>query len=275
MNDNFQPGIDRVKNGKTALPKVTAVIAAYNEGDIIYHSLGYLINQGINVYLMDHCSTDNTVEQALPWLGKGLVRIERFPDDAGYPEENREKFILLDVLKRKEEIVRDLDADWIVNQDVDEFRESPWQGVSLRQGIAVADSAGYTAIDFGVLKFMPTDNCFVPGGDVRKYLRYYKMVKKGIHVKAWKNTGKKIDLIGNAGHNVQFDGRKVFPLKFILRHYPVRSQEHGIKKVLQERQNRYSEKAKKAGLHFQYDHIRDEKYNFIQKPEKLTLYEHD
>ena len=40
---------------------VVAIVAAYNEADIIGHVVGALIDQGVNVYFLDDGSTDDTV----------------------------------------------------------------------------------------------------------------------------------------------------------------------------------------------------------------------
>lgn len=68
---------------------VTAIISAHSEDDIIYHVIGDSIKQGIDVYLTDHCSTNNTVQGALKWLGEGLIHIVHYPEDAGYAQENK------------------------------------------------------------------------------------------------------------------------------------------------------------------------------------------
>ncbi len=42
-------------------------------------------------------------------------------------------------------------------------------------------------------------------------------------------------MASSGGHEVLFSGRRVYPFKFLLRHYPIRSQEHGRRKILVER----------------------------------------
>jgi hypothetical protein len=66
-----------------AAGRIVALIAAHNEGDVIYHVLGDLIANGVAVYFIDNGSTDNTVAEAERWLGRGLLRIEHFPEDCG------------------------------------------------------------------------------------------------------------------------------------------------------------------------------------------------
>ena len=76
-----------------------------------------------------------------------------------------------------------------------------------------------------------------------------------LQIKAWKNTGRPVDLVTHGGHSVLFKGRKIFPFKFVLRHYPIRSQTHGEEKVLRNRKGRFQEEERTKGWHLQYDHI--------------------
>ncbi len=59
-----------------------------------------------------------------------------------------------------------------------------------------------------------------------------------LQIRCWKKTDR-IDLAATGGHDAHFPSRSVFPLRFILRHYPIRSQAHGERKVFEERQNRF------------------------------------
>ena len=52
---------------------------------------------------------------------------------------------------------------------------------------------------------------------------------------------------------MHFSGRRVYPFKFLLRHYPLRSQVHGEKKVFEDRLPRYSPELRQLGWHIQYD----------------------
>ena len=94
-------------------------------------------------------------------------------------------------------------------------------------------------------------------------------------MKAWKNLRVPIDLVTSGGHDVAFDGRTVFPIRFILRHYPIRSQQHGLSKVFTQRKNRFCSTERSMAWHVQYDHIRDEKHNFLHNPEQLFSFDGD
>ena len=53
------------------------------------------------------------------------------------------------------------------------------------------------------------------------------------------------DLAGSGGHEAVFTGRRVFPYNFLSKHYPVRSQAHGERKIFVERSARRSESARR------------------------------
>jgi hypothetical protein len=237
-------------------PRVVAIIAAHNEADVIRAVVADLIGQGVQVYLLDDRSTDGTREAVREFLGRGLLRIERFPDESGYPSDPT-AFAWSDVLRRKVEIADGLDADWFIHHDADEFRESPWDGLSLPEAIARVERLGFNAIDFEVLNFVPTpSDRFEPGTDVRDALTHYEQVAvwDKRQIKCWRRQPRgAVDLESSGGHEAEFAGRRVFPLRFILRHYPVRSQAHGERKVFRERVGRFLPEERARGWHVQYD----------------------
>jgi len=236
--------------------RALAIMPAFNEADVIYHAIGALVAGGVDVYLIDHESTDGTAEAAAPWLGRGLVRIERFPDDSGYPERNRGEMVWRDILRRVGEISGELAADWYLFVNADEFREAPWPETTLAEGLREVDELGYSAINFELFNFRPTNDCYWPGEDPRLHLRHYEPPGRHdlLQVKAWKRQPEVVDLVQHGGHDVLFDGKRVFPIPFLLRHYPIRSSEHGARKVLGERLPRFAAEERAGGWHVQYDH---------------------
>ena len=212
--------------------RVTALIAAHNEEDIVGQVVRDLVEQGIGVYLLDHGSTDDTRAEVERAAGGGLVGAERL---------DVEGFALQAILERKAQLARELDATWFINQDADEFRESPWTDANLFEGIRRVDSLGYNAIDFEVLNFWPTHDDFRKGDDVRAA---FPLFERGgtfdrLQIRCWKKLDGSLDLLSSGGHEVAFAGRRVFPLRFLLRHYPIRGQAHGERKVFRERRPRF------------------------------------
>ena len=124
---------------------VIAIIAAFNEADIIGPVLTHLIDQGISAYLIDNHSSDETAAIAARFTGRGVVGIECF---TASPARIPERFDWRALLRRKEALASELSADWFIHHDADEFRESPWPGMRLIEAIEQVDAAGYNTIDF-------------------------------------------------------------------------------------------------------------------------------
>lgn len=252
--------------------RVVAVIASYNEEDILVPAIQHLISQGVDVYLIDNWSTDQTYQKAQSLLGKGVIGLERFPQNG--PSSTYE---WAEILKRKEQVCREVQADWFLHHDVDEIRESPWQGVSLRDAIFQVDQQGYNAIDFTVINFLPVDDQYSAETSLRDHFKYFEFVKTPgsfVQIRGWKKTSEAINLHASGGHSVEFSDRRIYPYKFLLRHYPIRSQSHGERKIFKERQERYSTVEKQANWHGQYDAY-GVGANFLKDPAALLEFRTD
>jgi hypothetical protein len=254
--------------------RVTALLAAYNEEDVIRQVIGDLIAQGVDVYLIDHASTDATVKEASVHLGKGLLHIEHYPEESGFPADEVGRFAWKNLLRRKEQLATSLDATWFLHQDADELRESPWDGVGLREAVQRVDGLGYNAIAFKAINFVPTDEAFERSRDLRTAFRYYRPAAHydALRINAWKKREPAVDLASTGGHEARFEGRSVCPLRFLLRHYPIRGQLHGERKVLRERLPRYDTEEKAGGWHRQYNAV-DAQTSFVAKPEWLLEFD--
>lgn len=257
--------------------RALAIVPAYNEADVIEHAVADLIANGIDVHLLDNCSSDDTVARVSRFLGHGLVRIERFPDEAGYAQRNGREFVLRDQLRRFEQIAAEGDYDWYLVCDADEFRESPWPDTTLAEGLALVDAAGYSAVNFELFNFRPTDDSFEAGTDVRDHLTRYEPCEwfdRG-QIKAWRRTQAAVDLSDLFGVGAMFPGRRVFPVPFILRHYPIRGETHGRRKVLRDRLPRFAADERAGGWHIQYDRFRDGSARFLWDAGSLTEWDGD
>src|SRR5262249_33851730 len=74
---------------------------------------------------------------------------------------------------------------------------------------------------------------------------------------------------------ILFSNRKIFPIRFILRHYPIRGQTHGLKKVFFERKGRILPSERAVGWHRQYDHIGDASHFFLFSRSSLSYFNLD
>jgi hypothetical protein len=227
--------------------------------------VGDLLAQGISVYVIDDASTDGTADELAPLMGHGVIGVERFDGGDGFSWER--------LLTRKEALARDLDGDWFLHTDADELRESPWANRNLAEAVAAVDGLGYDAIDFKVFNFPPTSNGFHKGTDLRSFFRYWEPAKSfdQVQIKCWKKSAE-IDLASTGGHHARFPWQRVFPVRFILRHYPIRSQEHGERKVFRERKVRFLDDERRRGWHVQYDGL-EEGHSFLRDPKTLRVFD--
>lgn len=225
-------------------PSVVAIVAMFNEADIIVPCIEALNAQGVQAYVLDDGSTDASVSLVEPLIGRGVVGLERLESDGS--------FNLTRILKRKEALASELDADWFINHDADEFRESPWLGVSLADALRRVDAAGFNAVDFALFDFWQAAVGREGGGQGEGHYSP-GATYNSIQVRCWKRCPTPVDLVTSAGHDVQFPGRKTFPLRFVLKHYPIRSAEHAARKIWHERIPRFDRSERAKGWHVQYD----------------------
>lgn len=233
--------------------KAVAIIFAYNEEDVIDQTIRHLIENGVGVYLVDNWSTDTTAERALRYENDGLVGYERFPLE-GRPN----SFQLERLCGRLEELALTVDADWVVFNDADEFRQAPWPTVSLRDALFHVQTQGYSAVNHTSLNFALTQDTFVPGCKVEEHLFWFaaERVADLSRLNCWRRRpGVAVELAWSGGHTVRFPERAVFPYNFLIRHYPIRSVEQGQRKVFAERLPRFRVSERLRGWHSHYDSL--------------------
>ncbi len=249
---------------------VAAVMTCFNEADIVEQTVQNLRDQGVDVYIIDNWSTDDSFERAKALMGRGVIGVERFPAEGPTGTYDWER-----LLRRVAELAHSLPANWVLHHDVDEIRESPWPNVTLRDAIYRVEREGFNAIDHTVINFVPTDNDFTGAQSLRDHFRHFEFGRRPGHfiqVKGWANRGDTIDLASSGGHIAEFPGRRVYPYKFLLRHYPIRSQAHGERKVLLERHARWNSEERRRGWHNHYDKM-EPGYLYLRRPEELTLFD--
>jgi glycosyltransferase involved in cell wall biosynthesis len=266
INNNQSCEIDAEKLEKF---RVVAIIAAFNEADILEASIRKLVNQGILVYVIDNWSTDSTNDILQGLHEKGLILgFERYPVNGPLD--------YLDwkgLLARKEELSGSIQADWFIHHDVDEVRVSPWRSKSLKEAIYIADRMGFNAIDHTQITFVPIDDGFKPDCDFEKYFLHYRpQMGRMSKINTWKKSGVRPNLTESGGHRVTFEGRRVFPFNFLIKHYPVRSQEHGERKIFSERQPRSIPEKNKLNWHVHY-YKYAEGDSFISREQDLLAFD--
>lgn len=232
---------------------ILAIMHVYNEKDIIKETVTRLLIEGIDVHIIDDWSDDGTYEELLILKNKYDKRIflER------RSQEKRAIWSLESDLKYTEQIACQSMYEWILHCDADEIRESPWPNLTLAEAISVVDEKGFNAINFTVLNFKPTKGALLDSAKVEKTMEYFEFGTGRSYfaqVKCWKKIpDQSIDLASSGGHSINFQDRKIYPIKFLLKHYPLRSSEQIRKKIFTDRKKRFSSSEKKKGWHIQYD----------------------
>lgn len=229
---------------------VLAVVPAFNEADVIVGTVRSLVEQGLSVHLIDNWSTDGTPELVWERFPEDEVTIERFP--AAGPTD---RFDLRAMLARADAVSAGSQADWVLRVDADETCQAPWPDRSLRDALYTVERAGFNCVDHTRINFRPVEGEDEPGEGVggMRWFEWGMRAGDFTLLRAWRRRPEGVDLLTSGGHAADFPGRRVFPYKFLIRHYPIRSQEHGERKVLAERQPRWSPAERALGWHNQYD----------------------
>lgn len=249
---------------------VKCIMTSYNEEDIIEASVTHALREGMNIHIIDNWSKDNTyrILKRLAKQHNNLV-VERYP--AKKPKSDLYEWANL--LDRVSEIAYRSEEDWIVHNDSDEFRISPWKNITVQQAISYVDSLGYNAIDITVMDFRPTKDGFTQKDDPAIFFNEFEFTQLESYlqqIKIWKNITK-VDLSSTGGHIAKFEGQRVYPLKFASKHYPLRSSSQAYKKIFSDRNNRITSEEKLKGWHTQYAKYKTED-NFIWNEKNLSKF---
>ena len=248
--------------------RILGLMTVYNESDIVGQVVAHLVSQGIELVIIDNGSTDGSYEICSEFLGKGVLAIEVFPT---------ERFELQVILQRLHQMALAYQPDWGLLSGADEFLESPYRGLTLREAIQVEAEKGYNIIQFNNFEFYPTEKDeHSSEKDVRKRLRHYTW-HDDYQYRCWK-VYPGMTIHEAAGDIPKFPAgteNRVSPNKFVMRHYKIRSYEHGLRKVFAERLQRYSPELLKKGWHVHYRRFRTEREYFVIESSKLTRYDED
>jgi hypothetical protein len=247
--------------------RVLAILTTFNEADIIESTLEALRRDGVEIHIVDNWSNDETFAIATRYAELGLARVERFP--ATPPD----TFNHAQLLRRVEEIAAQSNAAWVIHHDMDERRRPPWPDLTLRDALWTVQQSGFNAVDHTVLTFRPVDDTWLRGIDPEASITHFEVEARPdllLQVRAW-HSASLVDLARSGGHDAAFEGRRVFPYRFLLKHYPLRSQEQAERKVFRERRSRWNEEERAKGWHHHYDDIRAGQ-SFIWPPDGLERF---
>ena len=249
-------------------PFILGMMSVYNERDIIEYTILHMRAQEVPLIVIDNGSTDGTFRILGRYVGKAIVELARL---------ETEFFELGLLLRTLYKMALKHRPKWLLMVDADEFLESPFPSLNLRQAVELESSKGYNLIQFNNFEFWPTErDKDISEPDVRKRIRYYSW-NDDWQFKCFRNyPGINTDEMGSHLPIFPRDVKvKLSPHKFTMRHYAIRSYEQGLRKAFDERLARYPEHEKnKWGLHKYAKFGREERY-FIIDSSTLTRYDED
>lgn len=194
-----------------------AVLCVRNEEAHLPRAIADFIDQGIEVAVIDHDSTDRTAEICASFIGRGLVSIERM--------EWTGQFDLTGQLQAKRELIDRLDHDWVIHADADEWMHTRIQDESLLDGIERLAKLGYNAINFEEFVFLPEPGATQEPADCKQeMLNYYCFApRENRLMRAW-NRQQAFSNLESGGHLLAGADLRLAQESFVLRHYIVLSQ---------------------------------------------------
>ena len=243
------------------------MIPVYNDEDIIEEVIEHLLSQGLELVVLDNGSTDATYEKCRKFVEKGILKLHQF----------KTEFYQWDlILRMLYDIALVQKPDWVIRSDSDEFIESGVKGMTLKDAIIQADAEGYNLIQFDRFDFFMTDDDNESAPSVKEKMPYYSYQGNFLY-RAWKYLpGIRID--DAEGHYPIFplaSGYKIYPKKFVLRHYTFRSKEQAEKKMADRTRGLHTEANNKPLLDLHIKKVIEQDFSRKIDHNLLTKYNED
>lgn len=204
---------------------ICAVIGLRNEAHYLPILLPILADEGIEVAVIDHDSTDGSRDLYSAYLGNPIISVESLHYEGVYSQSRQ--------LEAKQNVYQKIKHDWVIHHDADEVFEDFRPNHTLRDAIQEADEGGFDALNFDEFVFLPKpDADFFNKNYYTGILQYYFFEpKKNRLNRAWRRD-KIFNNLPSGGHNLSGENISFFPANHILRHYMVLSYEHAKQKYL-------------------------------------------
>lgn len=216
----------RFRLGAKRREDCSAIITADDPGPYIQNLLPYLIDEGLMVFLVS--------EPGIGALHRGLFEslpsstFEFISHDTGGP------FSLERQLREKEQLLGQIDSEWILHLDIDEVPHSRRRGESLIEAVNRLGSTGANVINFDEFVFLPVDHDYSGSAGVYQRMKFYYFHEprpNRLNRLFRKELG--FVTLGTGGHTAVGEGLHVAPESLVLRHYPFISQQHALEKYAQ------------------------------------------
>lgn len=186
---------DNARNGR-----VVAIVDTFNHGQIIKESLQNLLREGLEVYVIEGGSTDDT-----------KYVVERFGDQLGGFEQYRsaeknEKSLL----NRKREIAKNYPGAWILDLHGNESPTSLSYSLGLRESLGEVAVAGYDNVEFSMIEIFPGASQGGKGPSTSGCDReQFRFSSPEAEMRAWYQPDR--------AHNQNAPSRGAYPFRFLIK----------------------------------------------------------
>ncbi|MGG6192516.1 glycosyltransferase family 2 protein [Pantoea allii] len=234
--------------GDEEVSKPILIMTTYNDHDIIESIIRENAKLGYEQIIIDNWSSDGTwpLIEKLKLEIDSILDIQQYPFDG--PTNDYQWKAMLDL---KSKIALNYKGRWILHQDSDEITISPFLNRDIGQVLHAVKKMGYNVVPLRMLDFTPIDNTFTIGNPVShfEYYRLSQIISYGLQNKVWLQGDSEVDLSGMGGHDVNFLGKKVFPIRLPRFHYSIRSIDHAKSKYSPKRLERSASERETLGWH--------------------------
>jgi glycosyltransferase involved in cell wall biosynthesis len=203
--------------------RVAAVMVMRNERAYVRNCLRHLIDNGVDFYVIDNESADDTREiLAAPEIAPHLIGLETYPFDGS--------FDWAGLMQARERAARAVDADWILFVSADEMMHSYRPGETLSAAIARIALDGWDVIDFNEFVFLPVGADYVSDrAGLPPLQHYYFFEPHKPRLMRARRADLDVSHLAAGGHTFAGEFR-LAPESMALRHYIVRDQAHAFRK---------------------------------------------
>ena len=246
--------------------KIICMLAVLNDSDFVEEVIEHCLSQGLELVILDDGSTDGTYEICKKYSNRDDVELLRIKHD---------DWKLIRTFKILYDMALLKSPDWVIRPDADEILESGMNDMTLKDAIIKVDSEGFNTIQFDWFEFFLTDNDDESKSRVKDRMKYYSWQHDFLY-RAWKVTPGITPELG-WGHIPVFPEHqkyKVYPQKFVARHYRFRSIKQANQKITTIN-SRTKDTAEEELGYFQYEKIAKRENSFIIDHSILTKYNDD
>lgn len=203
--------------------RLLGVLLCYNDGDLLEESLRYLLEQNHHMIVWDHGSTDETPDIIRKFAGE-LLEARLVPREFDFYE-------LYPTMSRH--LIENYTSryDWISWPDQDEFLEGSNRSKSYAESLLEVFQSPYDWIQFHNFNYWTTaaDDPQIRSTTLR--VRHYSLFPDcAPRIRSWRSSATNIRVFN---HNPPLG--EPWPVRFNLRHYPMRSREQMLTRVMHDR----------------------------------------